>query len=55
MDTYLTFSDDYLKEIIKYEYKFIDDICKNLNIEQSSIIDLGSGHGNNTLALSFFF
>jgi SAM-dependent methyltransferase len=58
MNTYLKFDDNILKKRInKSKFKWLADICKTLEINpnHSRVIDLGSGHGQNTIALSHHF
>ena len=58
MDTYLKFDNNALKESIdENKFKWLADICKRLKInpENSIVIDLGSGHGQNTIALAHHF
>ena len=58
MDTYLSFDDDKLKNLInKNKFNWLSQRCKSLGIipSKSKILDLGCGHGNNCLALSHHF
>ncbi len=58
MDVYLKFDDEKLKKTINkniFEWLFL--LSKKLKIDpdKAKVVDLGSGHGQNTLALSYHF
>jgi len=58
MNTYLTFDNDVLKDRIhKKNFNWLSKRCKilGLNPRKSNIVDLGCGHGQNSLALSHHF
>lgn len=58
MDTYINFDDVKLKKYIEPEsFDWILGLCKRADIEPqySRIIDLGSGHGQNTLSFAHHF
>ena len=58
MDVYLKFDDEKLKKTLNkniFEWLFL--LSKKLKIDpdKAKVVDLGSGHGQNTLALSYHF
>ena len=58
MNTYKKFDDNILKKSINQNrFKWLVDICETLEINpnHSRVIDLGSGHGDITIALSHHF
>ena len=57
-DIYLNLDDNKIKDIIdKNKFEWLSNRCKSLGVvpENSNVVDLGSGHGQNTLGLSLHF